>query len=260
MAVFATDSAIAFAGSLGLFRLGFERAPNILASFDFTIIIAVNAVLFSLPALIMGGATIGARIFGFRLCQKGQSPSGWISLVRGLYFFPFGMMITGFHLPLKLMMGNHAPFDPMFGLRLTPEHPKAGVSGPDDLFDGLVEDAGTHNDILFGTQTDSIENAKAALERALGIRLEERESAFWGSYYMCKAYGGKMMLLPSSQSLATDKDTEKGAKKDTGSEVLPPLFQGAEKYQAIFHAACNGSRLRLVEDLVSATSFRRIGT
>lgn len=166
------------------------------------------------------------------------------------------MIIIGFHLPLKLMLGNHAPFDPMFGLRLMLARAKPSVYGSSELFDGLTEDTRTRDDILFGTQTDSIEMAKAELERALGIKLEERDSRFWGAYYMCKAYGGKMMLLPSSQSLATDKVAEKGA----GSEPPPPLFEGADKYQAIFHAACSGSRLRLVEDLISATSFRRIGT
>lgn len=90
VAVFATDSIIAFAGSLGLFRLVFDRAPNILASFDFTVIIAVNALLFSLPALIMGGATIGARLYGSASGRKDNHHRAGFPLCEGYISFLSG--------------------------------------------------------------------------------------------------------------------------------------------------------------------------
>jgi len=241
---FAIDAAIGFVGVFGVFKLAFDRKPDVLTGFDFTMVVALNALLFALPALIMQGNTIGSRLLGYRVTQGGSTPVSWASLARGLYFFPFGLIVISFHLPLKLFLQDHAPFDPIFGLRLkmkkTVDHP---FKTRPTLTDSASKAAG--REMIFGTRQMDITAARRDLERALGIRFEEKESGFWGSYFACNAYGSsQMMLLPNDAGLPDGTD--------------PELMEKADNFRAIFHVNARGSKASLIGDLMAATDFQRI--
>ncbi len=57
-------------------------------------------------------------------------------MLRGFYFFPLGVIVGGLYLPLKLLMNDQAPFDPIFGLKLMKRVP---IEGSNPL-DGSVPD------------------------------------------------------------------------------------------------------------------------
>ncbi|SDD88395.1 RDD family protein [Kordiimonas lacus] len=241
---FAIDALIGFAGVFGIFKLVFDRKPDVLTGFDFTMIVALNALLFALPALVMQGTTIGARILGYHVMKGGTAPVSWASLARGLYFFPFGLIVISFHLPLKLFLQDHAPFDPIFGLRLkmkkTVDHPIKAPSTPQQ-----VGDKSQVQEMIFGTRQTDIMGSRQDLERALGIRLAEKESGFWGTYFACNAYGSsQMMLLPNDVGLPDGMD--------------PSLIKKADDFRAIFHVNAKGSKAGLIGDLMAATDFQRI--
>lgn len=241
---FAIDATIGFAGVFGTFLLVFNRKPDVLTSFDFTMIVALNALLFALPSLALNGTTIGARVLGYRITKGGVAPVSWASIARGLYFFPFGVIITSFHLPLKLFLQDHAPFDPIFGLRLkttkTVDHP---IQSAPDLAASQNKLVG--KEMIFGTRQADIADARQDLERALGIRFSEKQSSFWGSYFACIAYGSsEMMLLPNDVGLPDGTD--------------PQLMKKADDFRAIFHVNAKGSKASLIGDLMAATDFQRI--
>jgi uncharacterized RDD family membrane protein YckC len=247
LAVFCIDTLIAFLAVLGAFTAIFGQPPDILDTFDFTVIMALNALCFSLPSVITG-ATIGAWVCGYHLVKDGLHPPGWILILRGIYFFPLGVIVGGLHLPLKLLMDDGSAYDPIFGLRLMRRAPDAPVLAPASRSHNRRNTVG--GPMIFGTRQTSIEIARQELERALGIKLVAKTSKFWGQYFDAKGYGGAtLMLLPNTRGNIGSRSESKLPKSDTSMPA---------DYRAIFHVEAQGSKAALICDLIEATAFVRL--
>ncbi len=240
---FTLDSALAYSAVFGVFMLVFGDKPDILSTRDFTIVMAINAMCFSLPSLI-ANATPGALLARCQFMKDDTKPAGWVLMLRGFYFFPLGVIVGGLHLPLKLLMNDQAPFDPIFGLQLMKrvpfEGPKSAVHPVSDTPPQNPLAPRQADMMIFGTNSNDLDTARKELERALSIRFTEHDSSFWGDYFKATGYGGTtLMLLPNTPD-RVDEPPENAS------------------YTALFHVEASGSRATLISDLMQATAFERI--
>lgn len=236
---FTLDAALAYGVVFGIFLMLFDRRPDILSTPDITIVMALNAVCFSLPSMI-AGASPGALAVRGRFFKDDDRPPGWVLMLRGLYFFPLGVIVGGLHLPLKLLMNDEAPFDPIFGLRLV-KHTRQRTPPMPTLAGGQdTKRRATGGLMIFGTRHTNLDLARAELERALGIDFKPQDSRFWGDYFVATGYGGaSLMLLPN--------------RPDGNDDLVVDA-----SYSALFHVEATGSRAALICDLIEATAFERI--
>lgn len=236
---FFVDAALAYGAVFGVFLMLFDRRPDILGTPDITIVMALNALFFSLPSMI-AGASPGALAARCRFLKDGDRPPGWILMLRGLYFFPLGVIVGGLHLPLKLLMNDKAPFDPIFGLQLEKRARREPAYEPAQANRKNTPRREGEGMMIFGTRDQNLDLARAGLERALGVEFKSQDSRFWGLYFVATGYGGaSLMLLPNRP------------------DGIDDLVADAS-YSALFHVEATGSRAALICDLIEATAFERL--